>query len=143
MLELATLRKETRAALCLACGKCSTMCPLSPSGWFSAARMVAIRDPETEISGQTQALNACLTCGSCEVRCPEGVHFIDFVRGVRALASSAERRPCPHGEMLQSAARLMAGPRAPTRSLDWLDDDRWTTISRWQRKAKSRSLSAA
>jgi Fe-S oxidoreductase len=123
MLELATLRKETRAALCLACGKCSTMCPLSPSGWFSAARMVAIRDPETEISGQTQALNACLTCGSCEVRCPEGVHFIDFVRGVRALASSAERRPCPHGEMLQSAARLMAGPRAPTRSLDWLDDD--------------------
>jgi len=123
MQDLATLRKETHAALCLACGKCSTMCPLSPSGWFSAARMVAIRDPETEISGQTQSLNACLTCGSCEVRCPEGVHFIDFVRGVRGLAPPSERHPCPHGEMLQSAARLMAGQQAPTRDFDWLDDD--------------------
>lgn len=127
MLELATLRKETQAALCLACGKCSTMCPLSPSGWFSAARMVAIRDPESEIAGsqggQAHALDACLTCGSCEVRCPEGVHFTEFVRGVRGLAASGERRVCPHGEMLQSAARVMAGPKAPTRDFAWLEDD--------------------
>jgi Fe-S oxidoreductase len=123
MQDLAMLRKETHAALCLACGKCSTMCPLSPSGWFSAARMVAIRDPEAEVSGQTQSLNACLTCGSCEIRCPEGVHFIDFVRGVRGLAPASERRPCPHGEMLQSAARLMAGRQAPTRDFTWLSDD--------------------
>ena len=61
MQPLATLKRETRASLCLACGKCSTMCPLSPSGWFSAARMVAIRDPESEITAQTQSLNACLT----------------------------------------------------------------------------------
>ena len=47
MLEMATLRTETRAVLCLSCGKCSTMCPLSPAGWFSAARVVAIREPET------------------------------------------------------------------------------------------------
>ncbi|MCP4205185.1 MAG: (Fe-S)-binding protein, partial [bacterium] len=126
MLDLTTLRKETHAALCLACGKCSTMCPLSPSGWFSAARMVAIRDPESEIvrsqGGQAHSLDACLTCGSCEVRCPEGVHFIDFVRGVRGLAASGERRACPHGEMLQSAARVMAGPKPPSRDFAWLED---------------------
>ncbi len=123
MRELMSLRRQTHAALCLACGKCSTMCPLSPSGWFSAARMVAIRDPETEISGQTQSLNACLTCGACEVRCPEGVHFVDFVRGVRALAPADGRRPCPHGAMLQSTARVMARPEPPTRDLAWIDDD--------------------
>jgi Fe-S oxidoreductase len=99
------------------------MCPLSPSGWFSAARMVAIRDPESEFTAQSQSLNACLTCGSCEVRCPEGVHFIDFVRGVRALAPPDGRHACPHGAMLQSTARLMAGPQEPTRDLSWLDDD--------------------
>ncbi len=126
MRELANLRKETHAALCLACGKCSTMCPLSPSGWFSAARMVAIRDPESEIvredGGQAHSLDACLTCGSCEVRCPEGVHFVDFVRGVRALAPAGQRRSCPHGEMLQSAARVMAGKKAPQRDFAWLEN---------------------
>ena len=128
MIELKELRRETHAALCLACGKCSTMCPLSPSGWFSAARMVGIRDPQTEVGaaaydgGPARSLDACLTCGSCEVRCPEGVHFIDFVRGVRALVPGAERRSCPHGEMLQSAARVMAGPRAPRRDLAWLEN---------------------
>jgi ferredoxin len=123
MEQLATLRTDTRATLCLSCGKCSTMCPLAPQGWFSAARMAAIRDPESEIGGQRQALDACLTCGSCELRCPEGVRFSEFVRGLRQLAPSSERRPCPHGELLQSAARLMAGPRAPERGLDWLGDD--------------------
>jgi Fe-S oxidoreductase len=118
-----TLKRQTHAYLCLACGKCSTMCPLSPSGWFSAARMVAIRDPESEISGQRRSLDACLTCGACELRCPEGVHFADFVRGVRALGSDSERRPCPHGEMLQATARLMARGEALQRDLSWLDDD--------------------
>lgn len=124
--ELASLRKETHAALCLACGKCSTMCPLSPSGWFSAARMVGIRDTGTEFGAgpdtQAQSLDACLTCGSCEIRCPEGVHFIDFVRGVRGLSLSGKRRACPHGEMLQSAARVMAGPDAPQRDFSWVED---------------------
>jgi len=123
MQELAALRKQTRAALCLSCGKCSTMCPLSPSGWFSAARMVAIRDADREIGGQLDSLNACLTCGSCEQRCPEGVHFSDFVRGVRGLKPIEHRRPCPHGEMLQATARLMAEPEAPKRDLGWVGDD--------------------
>jgi Fe-S oxidoreductase len=123
MQELVALRKETHAALCLSCGKCSTMCPLSPSGWFSAARMVAIRDADRELAGQIDSLNACLTCGSCEQRCPEGVHFVDFVRGVRALKPGEYQRPCPHGEMLQAAARLMAKPEAPQRDLSWIDDD--------------------
>ena len=127
MQELVTLKKKTRAALCLACGKCSTMCPLSPSGWFSAARLAGIRDPESEVAAgrgrRRQALDACLTCGACEIRCPEGVCFVDFVRGVRALAPAAGRRPCPHGEMLQSAARMMAAPVSRRRDLAWIGDD--------------------
>ena len=74
MQELRTLRRQTHAALCLACGKCSTMCPLSPSGWFSAARMVAIRDPESEFTAQSQSLNACLTCGPVPTElCGDGI----------------------------------------------------------------------
>jgi Fe-S oxidoreductase len=99
------------------------MCPLSPAGWFSAARIVAIRNPETELDGQRQALDACLTCGSCEERCPEGVRYSEYVRGLRGLAPAGDRRPCPHGELLQSAARMMAAPRPPSRGLEWVGDD--------------------
>jgi Fe-S oxidoreductase len=84
--------------------------------------MVAIRHPESEVGGQARALNACLTCGSCEVRCPEGVHFTDFVRGLRSLSPAASRQSCPHGELVQSAARLMAEGETK-RDLSWVTDD--------------------
>jgi Fe-S oxidoreductase len=85
--------------------------------------MVAIRDPESEVGGQALALNACLTCGSCEVRCPEGVHFTDFVRGLRELTPVDSRQSCPHGEFVQSASRLMAESETTQRDLSWVTDD--------------------
>ncbi len=123
MQPLPALRRETRATLCLACGKCSTLCPLASSTWFSAARLVALREAEPELDGRGRAVGACLTCGACEERCPEGVRFSEFVRGVRALAPPGCRSACPHGETLQAASRLMAAPRSPRRRLDWVGDD--------------------
>ena len=49
MRDLIQLKQSTQAALCLECGKCSTMCPLARFGGFSAARMMSIQDPEAEI----------------------------------------------------------------------------------------------
>ena len=83
MRDLILLKQSTQAALCLECGKCSTMCPLARFRGFSAARMMSIQDPEAEIHGHAEAVQRCLTCGACEVRCPQGVRYTEFVRGLR------------------------------------------------------------
>jgi Fe-S oxidoreductase len=120
---LESLRRSTRAALCLECGKCSTLCPLSVFGGFSAARLLAIREPGEETR---EAVDRCLTCASCEMRCPQQVRFTDFVLGLREHLSSmgpAERLPCLHGELLAAAARLGANGQPPERDLGWVSDD--------------------
>ncbi len=122
-MTLAELRRATAASLCVECGKCSTLCPLAEHDDYSASRVAAIRDPDAELSRRAGAVQRCLTCSLCEIRCPQGVRFSDFVRGLRPEIPRSLRQACPHGEVLQAAARLMA--RAPDleRDLSWLDDD--------------------
>ncbi len=128
MATLDTLRRSTAAAICLECGKCSTLCPLTrfepaPFGRFSASRLAAIRDAEDAANGGRAAVERCLTCGLCEVRCPQGVRFVDFVGGLRRLLPGSWPERCSHGDVLQAASRLAARGEAPARRLDWLDDD--------------------
>jgi len=120
--DLRELRRTTGAALCLECGKCSTMCPLGRFGGFSAARMMSMHDPESEIHGHADAVERCLTCASCEVRCPQGVRYTDFVRGLRTDLPAEDRRPRPHGEVFQIAAKIPGRNRESTRPA-WLDHD--------------------
>jgi Fe-S oxidoreductase len=98
------------------------MCPLAQFGGFSAARILSIQDPETEILGHAEAVQSCLTCGACEIRCPQGVRYTEFVRGLRKELSPLTRRPCPHGEIFQVAARIDPPPD-PERLSRWLADD--------------------
>ncbi len=116
------LRTSTGAAACLECGKCSSLCPLAPFGLFSASRAAACRDPLEAGGGQRRALERCLACGLCEVRCPQGVRFVDFVGGLRCGLEGNWPARCSHGDVLRSAARLMATAPAAPRPLDWLDD---------------------
>ena len=79
MENLKELRRSTGAALCVECGKCTSMCPLAFFGGFSAARTLSMHDPESEIHRYANAVERCLTCASCEVRCPQGVRYTDYV----------------------------------------------------------------
>jgi Fe-S oxidoreductase len=119
--QMANLRQSTGAARCLACGKCTTMCPLADNGRFSARR-IAGTDIADEIRGRGVGVGRCLTCGSCEARCPEGVRFTEFVRGMREMIPDESRPPCPHAGIFQSIARSMTGEEAPQRNLDWIGD---------------------
>ena len=133
MATLDTLRRSTAAAICLECGKCSTLCPLvrfdpAPFGPFSASRLAAVRDPEDATNGGRTAVERCLTCGLCEVRCPQGVRFVDFVGGLRRELPGSWPDRCSHGDVLRAASRLAARAEtpdapAPRRRLDWIDDD--------------------
>jgi len=120
---LLNLKKSSRAALCIECGKCSTMCPLAEYGGFSAARVMSIDDPDTEIHGHAEAVQRCLTCGSCEVRCPQGVRYTEFVRGLRQELPAGTRMACPHGQALQWSARLESEAQASERDLSWIGAD--------------------
>lgn len=122
MASFASIRSESGALRCLECGKCSTLCPLAPFGGFSAARMVALRDSSSSASGQSAAIERCLTCGACESRCPQGVQFSSFVRGVRSQAPPEWRSPCPHGEVLQEAARWSIDLETSARDFSWVGD---------------------
>ena len=119
--QVARLRQATGAARCLACGKCTSMCPLAARGGFSA-RLIAGQELEAEIQGRGVGVGRCLTCAQCEVRCPQGVRFTEFVRGLREVIPPAARRPSPHAGVFQSAARAMAGDAMPARGTTWIGD---------------------
>jgi heterodisulfide reductase subunit D len=105
MTELADLRRSSRAALCIACGKCTTMCPLAELGEFSARKI--IHEGHEELVGESlHELGRCLTCASCEQRCPQGVSFTDFVRGARSLVPPQQLPPRPHGQVFDRIAAL-------------------------------------
>ncbi len=119
---LSTLRRQTGASLCLSCGKCTAVCPLAAGGGFSAARLVAIHEPSEAPAAEGSAIQRCLTCAACEVRCPQGVRFASYVRGLRGELGAGSGGPCPHGAVLDAAARLTAGAERPHRPIDWLGD---------------------
>jgi heterodisulfide reductase subunit D len=116
---------QTHAAACLECGKCTAVCVVArrdPA--FSPRRLV-----EEIVQGRplearhNHALWACLTCRACQERCPQGVDFIGFVRGVRALARrEGDIVPCSHGGLLQTVMRLMADPEHKPERLGWLQE---------------------
>ena len=120
MSAIAELRRTSGTLRCLECGKCSTLCPLSEFGDFSAARMAAIHDPGKQRASFSTTIDRCLTCGACELRCPQGVRFTEFVRGLRREIPGHDRSPCPHGGALQAAATLMAEANGATRDLSWI-----------------------
>jgi Fe-S oxidoreductase len=117
-----TLRKSTRAALCVACGKCSTMCPLAPADDFSTRRIVH-RELEQHEMDPGVGLYRCLTCGSCETRCPQGVRVSELTRGLREMLPSQNRRDVPHGGILQATARLQTEGVGPLGRPSWLTDE--------------------
>ena len=118
-----TLRRSTRAALCVACGKCSTMCPLAPGQDFSARRIVHQELDHHDRVGPGVGVHRCLTCGSCELRCPQGVHITEFVRGLRAVLPPQAGRPYPHGGVFQRSAGLQAQGRENPARPAWLTED--------------------
>ncbi len=117
-----------QAWYCLACGKCSAVCPITrwETRSYCSPRLLV----DKAISGNTDEvfrdplLWSCLTCNRCSQLCPSSVRFPDFIRDSRILArQKGLSGDCSHGDVIQTWGRMMSHPDLKPNRLEWLDDD--------------------
>jgi heterodisulfide reductase subunit D len=126
--EMKEIIAKNRVWLCMDCGKCGSVCPISrwETRQFSSPRLLI----ERAIQGRTEEIMAdplfwsCLVCKRCTELCPSDVHFSEFLRDARTLAHSFDLHgDCTHSEMIQTWGRMMTNPKQRQNRLAWLIDD--------------------
>ncbi len=120
--------QSNQAWLCLDCGKCSSVCPITlhlVDGYSSPRLLVegAVNSGEDRVL-EDPLLWSCLTCQRCTEICPSGVQFSDFIQDARQLAwEKGQSGECTHSGTIQSWMRMMTDPALEQNRLDWIDDD--------------------
>jgi Fe-S oxidoreductase len=113
---------RSRAHLCLDCGKCTGVCPVSRINRTYSPRHLlirALRDDGGEVAGD-KALWECLACGLCSELCPVAVDYARLTRALRRAAHVEGAEPtCSHGGALRSLMRIQAAPELAQKRLDW------------------------
>jgi len=120
--------QSNRVWLCLDCGKCSSVCPITRHivEPYTSPRLLV----EMAInSGEEAILNdpllwSCLTCNYCTELCPSQVSFSDFIQNIREGARDQNQSAnCTHSGMMQTWSRMMSDPDLKQNRLDWIEDD--------------------
>ena len=118
--------KESQAYLCLECGKCTSVCPVSRFNHNYSPRILvnkAIRSGNLELL-QDKNIWACLTCKLCDERCPAVIDYINLTLALRSEAQKiGEEAVCSHGGAAQSLMRLMTTPDLQQKRMDWVDNE--------------------
>ena len=117
--------KESRAYLCMECGKCTGTCPVSRFNHGYSPRVLvnkAIRSGDLDLL-KDKNIWACLTCKLCDERCPAGIEYIDLTLATRLEAQKiGEEALCSHGGAAQSLMRIMTSPELEQKRMDWIDE---------------------
>ncbi len=118
--------KKSRAFLCLECGKCTAVCPISKvNNAYSPRRLLA----EGLFYGagdlaSNRLLWSCLTCLLCSQRCPVDVKYSEYMRDVRAVAYSQGFFGNPsHGGALHHIMEMAASPKLRQNRTEWITKD--------------------
>ena len=120
--------QSNRVWLCLDCGKCSSVCPITRHiiEPYTSPRLLV----EMAInSGEDAVLNdpllwSCLTCNYCTEICPSQVSFSDFIQNIRVEARDQDQSAnCTHSGMMQTWSRMMSDPELKQDRRDWIEDD--------------------
>jgi heterodisulfide reductase subunit D len=118
--------KNTKAYLCLDCGKCTAICPISRvNKGYSPRRLLtkAVTGSNENLLNDSTVWT-CLTCMQCQQRCPSDIDYIHFTRMIRADASAnGQDAKCSHGGALQSLMKIMTAPELKQNRLGWITLD--------------------
>ncbi len=124
-MNLSDVIKQSRANLCLECGKCTGICPVSKFNRGYSPRLLlnrSLRGAGTDLL-KDKNIWTCLTCKLCDEQCPAGIKYIDLIQTIRLEAQRiGEEAICSHGGAGQSMMRIMTSPDLNLRRLDWLDN---------------------
>jgi len=118
--------KKTRAFLCLECGKCTAVCPISKhNAGYSPRRMVAdglFYNANNIISDKL--LWSCLTCQLCTLRCPVDVKYSEYMRDIRTDAHQHDiHGNASHGGALHHIMEITASPKLKQKRTEWIKKD--------------------
>ncbi len=125
MFDLQSVISETGVRLCLDCGKCTVVCPVTRyDAEFNPRRIV---QEVLRLNGRSPVSNiiwSCVSCNMCMERCNYNVRFTDFIRFLRqkALTEGAEIK-YSHGGAPQTIMHIMAHRETRQDRLDWLPED--------------------
>jgi len=116
--------KQNRAFLCLECGKCTAVCPISAyNNSYSPRRLLA----EGLFYGGKDLISdnllwSCLTCQLCSQRCPVDVKYSDYMRDMRAeAAKQGKSGNASHGGALHYIMEMAASPKLKQNRTGWID----------------------
>ncbi len=126
MLDLAEVINDTRIRLCLDCGKCTVVCPVTKYDAEFNPRLI-VQEVLMSQDGQnpvSEKIWSCISCNMCVERCNYYVKFTDFIRGLRhkALVEGAEVQ-YNHGGTPQSIMHIMGHRDIRQSRLSWLPED--------------------
>ncbi len=128
--KIAKAIKDSKAYLCMECGKCTGTCPVSRYNHGYSPRILvnkALRSGDLNLL-KDKNIWACLTCKLCDERCPAGIEYIDLTLTTRLEAKKmGEQALCSHGGAAQSLMRIMTTPELEQKRLDWIDQTLKTT----------------
>ncbi|MDY6918273.1 MAG: (Fe-S)-binding protein [Chloroflexota bacterium] len=117
--------RDTRASLCLDCGKCTVVCPVAQfDSSFNPRLIVQRRLGPDGSAGDDDSVWSCVSCYMCTERCNYHVRFPEFIQAMRseALENGAELQ-CAHGGTMQALMHMMADGNVQQDRLGWLPQD--------------------
>ncbi len=117
--------KDSRAYLCLECGKCTSVCPVSRFNHGYSPRILvnkALKSGNLDLL-KDKNIWTCLTCKLCDERCPAGIDYINLTLATRLEAQKiGEEALCSHGGAAQSLMRIMTSANLEQKRMDWIED---------------------
>ena len=118
--------KKSRALLCIECGKCTGICPVSRFNRGYSPRILLNKSLNGANKDLLKDKNiwACLTCKLCDEQCPADINYIELTQAIRFEAQKlGEEAICSHGGAAQSLMRIMTTPELKPNRMVWLGKD--------------------
>jgi heterodisulfide reductase subunit D len=116
--------KKSKAYLCLECGKCTGVCPISKFNRGYSPRILVNKSLRGNYDNLLKDKNIwnCLTCRLCDEQCPVDIDYINLTQAIRLEAQKiGEEAMCSHGGAVQSLMHIMTAPNLQQKRMDWVD----------------------